>query len=1772
MKEPDKKKRSVGTEARIKDTSKLVQLAKDSPAKTILLGLATGIFFKQVFAPSNSPVVEDAVKSATPSKPSQVRQPEVAEAAAPNLLVPSGDADNLKSIFSRDGQINVLPDATVRDATASDSILRDTSASPAVATRLSATLQEQPSVALNGASDETGDLGGTGEGAQVSVPLADWVDPTPRPLTTFVADTPWTDSAIGLLSTLLGGGGIASQYPAGVAGADGLATILSNSPVSGFVVDGYIKSVEVSRWSADRTVQYGDTVVADASGYFQDLIGGAADTVIVVKATAQSYDIGKGVYVTNASTLCAPGDATVVTPITTLIQYLRQSGLSDAAAKQKVIDGLGLPTDFDYLQFDQVAAYDKAITSGDAAALEKALSVQKAASQIFTFVTCVTSSASASKADYENISLQVMSDLATAFKDYQTNPKYDATSTLLTNGDALVAAFENKAYVTADARVMLGTDATLNQLIDRAQTISDVFTIQSVIEVTINMNPLKAAAINSAAGLALSASGFTEISTPDATGVTESNAHEVLTDSGDIQSDPNAQLDWRLDASTASSIYGNFSVTANGHWTFESAADNEAVNKLAAGQTVHLVAKFNNFSGSEFTSVDLSVQGVNDAPVVNDIDKTVSKHGQKTFSAEFSDVDTTDSHSISINTSGLLGAVTNNNGEFSYDTNGQFETLGGGQTATDTFTYTVDDGHGGVVTKTVTITVTGTNVPAVIGEHNPVALTETNAVLTTSGTLTSTDADGTDNVFTAETVTGTYGSLTMGSNGAWTYTAASAQDQLTTGTTATDTFTVHAADGTAGTITVTITGTNDAAVISGTKTFNLTETNAVLATSGTLTSTDVDGTANAFIAETVSGTYGSLTMGANGAWTYTAASAQNQLADGVTATDAFTVHAADNTESTITVNITGTNDAAVISGTKSFNLTETNAVLTTSGTLTSTDVDGTANSFRAETLTGTYGSLTMGTNGAWTYTAASAQDQLVAGASATDTFTVHAADGTVSTITVNITGTNDAAVISGTKTFTLTETNAVLTTSGTLTATDVDGTANAFAAETLTGTYGSLTMGTNGAWTYTAASAQDQLVAGASAADTFTVHAADGTASTIAVTITGTNDAAVISGTSSFTLTETNAVLTTSGTLTSTDVDGTVNAFTAETVTGSYGNLVMRANGSWNYTAKSAQDELGAGASATDTFTVHAADGTVSTITVNITGTNDAAVISGTKTFNLTETDAVLTTSGTLTSTDVDGTANAFTAETVSGAYGSLTMGANGAWNYTASSAQDQLVEGAKAADVFTVHAADGTASTITVTITGTNDLASIDGQSSGAITEANAILSTGGTLTVSDLDTGQALLIARTNVAGSNAYGHFSVGANGVWTYTMDSAHDEFSAGQTYTDSITVSSADGTDTQVITVTITGTNDTPRITNTLQSGAIYTTIKQGTPVPSSSTYTDESGHKALYLAEVSGFDIDNASQIHYEFGTHAARDAEYHTQFAIDSTHGYITLTKEGAEAIAAETDANKTDYYLHVRAVDQYGAYVEQEVDVHVERAIAASGLSAALPGTIGEWDIAPITTKDTDGNTVSDGFLLISHVDPLITIHLPASVTTLSFDAGSVLSLSNDALNAIGQITDISASTSSNRAISISSDTTENTIIDVQPNGNYTIVGASDSVFDKDLGQVDNYRSDVVNVKLQSNVAPLASFLVVGDNVQMVLRDNTSGNVTSTTLLRDIEAVQFSYNNGTETVVLKSILMVAGGGYATLTDAQSNVNFDATNTYLFNPSSVHGNDVYHY
>ena len=350
--------------------------------------------------------------------------------------------------------------------------------------------------------------------------------------------------------------------------------------------------------------------------------------------------------------------------------------------------------------------------------------------------------------------------------------------------------------------------------------------------------------------------------------------------------------------------------------------------------------------------------------------------------------------------------------------------------------------------------------------------------------------------------------------------------------------------------------------------------------------------------------------------------------------------------------------------------------------------------------TGLYGTLFVNsTTGAYTYVPNSGAINALT-APTTEDFTVTVSDGTLSanqTFTITINGVNDAAIISGTTTGAVIEASNAApgtpTATGTLTDTDVDNTPNTFTAVSSptasAGGYGTFTITASGVWTYTlneANSAVQALNIGDTLTDTFTVTTIDGTAQVVTVTIAGANDAAIISGTTTGAVIEAGGAApgtpVATGTLTDTDADNPPNTFTAVSSptasAGGYGTFTITAAGVWTYTlnnANNAVQALNAGDTLTDTFTVTTIDGTAQVVTIIITGTNDAAIISGTTTGLVVEAGGVAnaapgapTATGTLTNADADNAPNTFTAVSSptasAGGYGTFTITAAGVWIY----------------------------------------------------------------------------------------------------------------------------------------------------------------------------------------------------------------------------------------------------------------------------------------------------------------------------------------------------------------------------------------------------------------------------------------------------------------------------------------------------------------------------
>ncbi len=524
-----------------------------------------------------------------------------------------------------------------------------------------------------------------------------------------------------------------------------------------------------------------------------------------------------------------------------------------------------------------------------------------------------------------------------------------------------------------------------------------------------------------------------------------------------------------------------------------------------------------------------------------------------------------------------------------------FDYLGVGETLVVTYRVAVSDGIAPAITRDVVVTITGVNdTVAISAETAAISDTSGNDVLgPIDGAFDISDLDVTDNhtfSVTGEAVDLTVdgfdrsvshalGTLYFNSDtGAYRFVPNEAAIEAlkaapipvvfnltvndNNGSTATNTFTIN------------IDATNDAADINGDIAGAVVEAGGVnnatpgTSASGNLNYTDRDDTADVWNTTVVTnGQYGTLTIDANGVWSYALdndnATVQGLKTSGDIQQDIITVATSDGTQQQITITITGQNDAAVILGTSvsTGTVTEaggvnnaTNPTPTASGDVNHTDVDtaDAEDAWTPATISGTYGSLTINAAGEWTYTLDNdrpAVKALDTGAPVTDTITVFTTGGTAHNIVIAVNGSNDAPVVGAINAPDhLNEVNGLqaLNATGSFTVTDEDGSDTltpSVTAATLTYSGGeanipsgladlladldnvsfsTLNNNSNGGapvafnWTYgVAGAALDFLRAGETLTITYTMQVSDGDAShtqPLVITITGTNDVPTIAG------------------------------------------------------------------------------------------------------------------------------------------------------------------------------------------------------------------------------------------------------------------------------------------------------------------------------------------------------------------------------------------------------------------------------------------------------------------------------------------------------------------------------------------------------------------------------------------------------------------------------------------------------------------------------------
>ncbi|MDA7900674.1 leucine-rich repeat protein, partial [Akkermansiaceae bacterium] len=211
---------------------------------------------------------------------------------------------------------------------------------------------------------------------------------------------------------------------------------------------------------------------------------------------------------------------------------------------------------------------------------------------------------------------------------------------------------------------------------------------------------------------------------------------------------------------------------------------------------------------------------------------------------------------------------------------------------------------------------------------------------------------------------------------------------------------------------------------------NLTETDSILVVKGDANLIGgPHGPPLTFQEQTLTGSYGAVKIFQDGTYDYVSNAAHDVLAEGAKYSEVFAFMTVDDIEWKLTVNITGTNDAPAISKLHYvLNATLNSNLDRASGILRIADVEANQSYFVEQVATeNTYGLFSLKPNGAWEYTTKASHEGLLVGESISDSFTITAADGTPSNVSITVKGSKnpEATVVNGKSHYVVPETGSL---------------------------------------------------------------------------------------------------------------------------------------------------------------------------------------------------------------------------------------------------------------------------------------------------------------------------------------------------------------------------------------------------------------------------------------------------------------------------------------------------------------------------------------------------------------------------------------------------------------------------------------------------------------------------------------------------------------------------------------------------------------------------
>ncbi|MHA7841060.1 MAG: Ig-like domain-containing protein, partial [Gammaproteobacteria bacterium] len=325
--------------------------------------------------------------------------------------------------------------------------------------------------------------------------------------------------------------------------------------------------------------------------------------------------------------------------------------------------------------------------------------------------------------------------------------------------------------------------------------------------------------------------------------------------------------------------------------------------------------------------VTVSVIGVNDEPIANADEAITDEDSGIVIDvlANDTDVDVGDSLSVvAIDSSDTVGTVSITNGgdDVSYNPTG-FDYLAVGETAIDTFEYTIMDSEGATSSSTVSVTITGVNDAPVANADNDI--TDEDTLL--MGNVLSNDSDVDVNdiltVIDSDGLSVNGATVVVDSNGNYSYdpSSASVLQSLAVGENLVDSFTYTISDGNGGTssatVTVTVNGVNDGPIAND----DTNSTDEDTAINGNVLSNDSDVDATDVLtviaSDNTSANGATVVVDSNGNYSYdpSSASVLQSLAVGENLVDSFTYTISDGnggtSSATVTVTVNGLNDGPI---------------------------------------------------------------------------------------------------------------------------------------------------------------------------------------------------------------------------------------------------------------------------------------------------------------------------------------------------------------------------------------------------------------------------------------------------------------------------------------------------------------------------------------------------------------------------------------------------------------------------------------------------------------------------------------------------------------------------------------------------------------------------------------------------------------------------------------------------------------------------------------------